>query len=179
MEDKFTLFAALVCALAIVVVTWWEYRPSFFWWRYLLRLEKTAPDEMAWNEVVQRIRKRAYKAYKRHRECLSNGIIVTCGIEQCDEGVCRGWLTLFPKRSHNPYTPLVMIDLHDFSATVTNIVHDETFDAYQWMMEQIGAESCYEIAKRAYICEQGSHRGQTERAKVEHEYIQWIARKFI
>lgn len=179
MEDKFTLFAALVCALAIVVVTWWEYRPSFFWWRYLLRLEKTAPDEMAWNEVVQRIHKRAYKAYKRHRECLSNGIIVTRGIEQCDEGVCRGWLTLFPKRSHNPYTPLVMIDLHDFSATVTNIVHDETFDAYQWMMEQIGAESCYEIAKRAYICEQSSHRGQTERAKVEHEYIQWIARKFI
>ena len=179
MEDKFTLFAALACVLAIVVVTWWEHRPSFFWWRYLLRLEKTTPDEMAWNEVVQRIHKRAYKAYKRHRKCLSNGIIVTRGIEQYDEGVCREWLALYPKRSRNPYTPLVMIDLHDSSAMVTNIIHDETFDAYQWMMEQMSNDTCYEIAKRAYICEQNGHRGDTERSRVEHEYIQWIARKFI
>lgn len=128
MDDKSTLFAALVCALAIVVVLIAEHRPSFFWWRYLFGLEKTSPDEMEWNEVLQRIRKRTQRAFEREpgSKVLSNGT-----------------------------------------------------DAYQWMMEQIGAESCYEIAKRAYICEQGSHRGQTERAKVEHEYIQWIARKFI
>ena len=66
MDDKSTLFAALVCALAIVVVLIVEHRPSFFWWRYLFGLEKTSPDEMEWNEVVQRIRKRVYKAYKRH-----------------------------------------------------------------------------------------------------------------
>lgn len=179
MEDKFTLFATLVCALAIVVVTWWEHHPSFFWCRYLLGLEKITPDEMSWNEVVQRIRKQAYKAHKRHRKCLSNGIIVTCSVEQYGEGVCREWLTLFLKRSCNPYTPLVTIDLHDFSATVTNIIHNETFDAYQWMMEQMSNDTCYEIAKRAYICEQNGHRGDTERSMVEHEYIQWIARKFI
>lgn len=179
MEDKFTLFAALVCALAIVVVTWWEYRPSFFWCRYLLGLEKITPDEMSWNEVVQRIHKRAYKAYKRHRECLSNGIIVTRGIEQYNEGAYRKWLMLFPKRSHNPCTPLVAIDLHDSSAMVTNIIHDETFDAYQWMMEQMSNDTYYEIAKRAYICEQKGQRGDAERAAVEQEYIQWIARKFI
>lgn len=86
---------------------------------------------------------------------------------------------LFPKRSHKPCTPLVAIDLHDASAMVTNIIHDETFDAYQWMMEQMSNDTCYEIAKRAYICEQKGHRGDTERSMVEHEYIQWIARKFI
>ena len=86
---------------------------------------------------------------------------------------------LFPKRSHTPCTPLVAIDLHDSSAMVTNIIHDETFDAYQWMMEQMSNDTCYEIAKRAYICEQKGHRGDTERSMVEHEYIQWIARKFI
>ena len=179
MEDKFTLFATLVCALAIVVVTWWEHRPSFFWCRYLLGLEKITPDEMSWNEVVRRICRRAYKAHRRQRQCLSNGIIVTRGIEQCDEGVCHEWLALYPKRSRNPYTPLVMIDLHDSSATVTNITHDETFDAYQWMMEQIGNDTCYDIAKRAYICEQKGYRGNTERTKVEQEYISWITRKFI
>ena len=54
MDDKSTLFAALVCALAIVVVLIAEHRPSFFWWRYLFGLEKTSPDEMEWNEVLQR-----------------------------------------------------------------------------------------------------------------------------
>ena len=96
MDDKSTLFAALVCALAVVVVLIVEHRPSFFWWRYLFGLEKTSPDEMEWNEVVQRIRKRVYKAYKRHRKCLSNGIIATYGIEQYDDGVYREWLTLYP-----------------------------------------------------------------------------------
>lgn len=179
MEDKFTLFAALVCALAIVVVTMWEHRPSFFWCRYLLGLEKITPDEMSWNEVVRRICRRSRKAHCRQRQCLSNGIIVTRGVEQYDQGVCREWLTLFPKRSHNPYTPLVAIDLHDSSAMVTNIIHDETFDAYQWMMEQMSNDTCYEIAKRAYICEQKGQRGDAERAAVEQEYIQWIACKFI
>lgn len=61
MDDKSTLFAALVCALAIVVALIAEHRPSFFWWRYLFGLEKTSPDEMEWNEVLQRIRKRTQR----------------------------------------------------------------------------------------------------------------------
>lgn len=65
MDDKSTLFAALVCALAIVVVLIAEHRPSFFWWRYLFGLEKTSPDEMEWNEVLQRIRKRTQRAFER------------------------------------------------------------------------------------------------------------------
>lgn len=46
-------------------------------------------------------------------------------------------------------------------------------------MEQMSNDTCYEIAKRAYICEQKGQRGDAERAAVEQEYIQWIARKFI
>ena len=182
MDDKSTLFAALVCTLAIVVVLIVEYRPSFFWWRYLFGLEKTSPDEMEWNEVVQRIRKRVYKAYKRQRKCLSNGIIATYGIEQYDDGVYREWLTLYPKRGYNPQTPIVIIDLQTGIAAVNGLNrhnHGEAFDSYQWMMEQMSNDTCYEIAKRSYICEQESHRGNTERVKVEQEYISWIARKFI
>lgn len=179
MDDKSTLFAALVCALAIVVVLIVEHRPSFFWWRYLFGLEKTSPDEMEWNEVVQRIRKRVYKAYKRHRKCLSNGIIATYGIEQYDDGVYREWLTLYPKRGYNPQVPIVIIDLQTSIASVDVLGLKEDFDPYQWMMEQMSNDTCYEIAKRAYICEQKGHRGDTERAKVQQEYISWIARKFI
>lgn len=73
---------------------------------------------------------------------------------------------------------VVNICLLDGTADITGIGANEA-DDYQWMMEQIGAESCYEIAKRAYICEQKGHRGDTERAKVQQEYISWIARKFI
>lgn len=179
MDDKSTLFAALVCALAIVVVLIVEHRPSFFWWRYLFGLEKTSPDEMEWNEVVQRIRKRVSKAYRRHRECLSNGIIATYGIEQYDDGVYRELLTLRPKRGYNPQVPIVIIDLQTSIATVNGLGPKKEFDPYQWMMEQMSNNTCYEIAKRAYICEQKGHRGDTERAKVEQEYISWIARKFI
>lgn len=179
MDDKSTLFAALVCALAVVVVLIVEHRPSFFWWRYLFGLEKTSPDEMEWNEVVQRIRKRVRKAYKRHRKCLSNGIIATYGIEQYDDGVYREWLTLYPKRGYNPQVPIVIIDLQTSIATINGLGPKEEFDPYQWMMEQMSNDTCYEIAKRAYICEQKGHRGDTERSMVEHEYIQWIARKFI
>lgn len=179
MDDKSTLFAALVCALAIVVVLIVEHRPSFFWWRYLFGLEKTSPDEMEWNEVVQRIRKRVYKAYKRHRKCLSNGIIATYGIEQYDDGVYREWLTLYPKRGYNPQVPIVIIDLQTSIASVDVLGPKEDSDPYQWMMEQMSNDTCYEIAKRAYICEQKGHRGDTERAKVQQEYISWIARKFI
>lgn len=179
MDDKSTLFAALVCALAVVVVLIVEHRPSFFWWRYLFGLEKTSPDEMEWNEVVQRIRKRVRKAYKRHRKCLSNGIIATYGIEQYDDGVYREWLTLYPKRGYNPQVPIVIIDLQTSIATINGLDPKEEFDPYQWMMEQMSNDTCYEIAKRAYICEQKGHRGDTERAKVQQEYISWIARKFI
>lgn len=179
MDDKSTLFAALVCALAVVVVLIVEHRPSFFWWRYLFGLEKTSPDEMEWNEVVQRIRKRVRKAYKRHRKCLSNGIIATYGIEQYDDGVYREWLTLYPKRGYNPQVPIVIIDLQTSIATIDGLGPKEEFDSYQWMMEQMSNDTCYEIAKRAYICEQKGHRGDTERAKVQQEYISWIARKFI
>lgn len=180
MDDKSTLFAALVCALAIVVVLIVEHRPSFFWWRYLFGLEKTSPDEMEWNEVVQRIRKRVRKAYKRHRKCLSNGIIATYGIEQYDDGVYRERLTLYPKRGYNPQVPIVIIELQtSIASVVRSWVPKEDFDPYQWMMEQMSNDTCYEIAKRAYICEQKGHRGDTERAKVQQEYISWIARKFI
>lgn len=181
MEDKFTLFAALACALAIVVVTWWEYRPSFFWCRYLLGLEKITPDEMEWNEVLQRIRKRTQRAFEREpgSKVLSNGVYAEYHEEEYPGGNLRQELTLCLKRQNMLQFPFeVNICLLDGTAEVTGIGANNT-DAYQWMMEQISAESCYEIAKRAYICEQGSHRGQTERAKVEHEYIQWIARKFI
>lgn len=184
MDDKSTLFAALVCAVVILVVTWWEHRPSFFWWRYLLRLEKTTPDEMEWNEVLQRIRERVQKAQRRQRKCLSNGIIATYGIESQDDGTVREQLVLYPKRGYNPYIPLVVIELSNGVSVATvegagRHTADDEFDSYQWMMEQMSNDMCYEIVKRAYICEQDSHRGQTERAKVETEYIQWIARKFI
>lgn len=43
MDDKSTLFAALVCALAIVVVLIAEHRPSFFWWRYFVRVGENQP----------------------------------------------------------------------------------------------------------------------------------------
>lgn len=181
MDDKSTLFAALVCALAIVVVLIAEHRPSFFWWRYLFGLKKISPDEMEWNEVLQRIRKRTQRAFEREpgSKVLSNGVYAEYHEEEYPGGNLRQELTLWLKRQNMLQFPFVVnICLLDGTADITGIGANEA-DDYQWMMEQIGAESCYEIAKRAYICEQGSHRGQTERAKVEHEYIQWIARKFI
>ena len=45
MDDKSTLFAALVCALAIVLVLIAEHRPSFFWWASRL----TNPDIIVTN----------------------------------------------------------------------------------------------------------------------------------
>ena len=181
MDDKSTLFAALACAVAILVVMWWEHRPSFFWWRYLLRLEKTTPDEMEWNEVLQRIRKRTQRAFEREpgSKILSNGVYAEYHEEEYPGGNLRQELTLWLKRQNMLRFPFeVNICLLDGTADVTGIGANDA-DAYQWMMEQIGAESCYEIAKRAYICEQKGHRGDTERSMVEHEYIQWIVRKFI
>ena len=74
-----------------------------------MRLEKTTPDEMEWNEVLQRIRERVQKAQRRQRKCLSNGIIATYGIESQDDGTVREQLVLYPKRGYNPYIPLVVI----------------------------------------------------------------------
>lgn len=134
------------------------------------------------------------KAQRRQRKCLSNGIIATYGIESQDDGTVREQLVLYPKRGYNPYIPLVVIELSNGVSVATvegagrHITSqqstrgppaDDEFDSYQWMMEQMSNDTCYEIVKRAYICEQDSHRGQTEHAKVETEYIQWIARKFI
>lgn len=181
MDDKSTLFAALACAVVILVVTWWEHRPSFFWWRYLLRLEKTTPDEMEWNEVLQRIRKRTQRAFEREpgSKVLSNGVYAEYYEEDYPDGSQRRELILWLKRQNMLQFPIVVsIYLLDGTADITGIGANAS-DAYQWMMEQIGAESCYEIAKRSYICEQKGQRGDTERATVRAEYIQWIARKFI
>lgn len=178
MEDKFTLFAALVCAVAILVVTWWEHHPSFFWWRYLFGLEKNSPDMMEWNEVVHRVANRARKAHSKGRVALSNGVYADFNYEEWPGGNVKQFLTLYLKRQNTEQFPIaVQIDVLTGDADVTGV--DASGDSYQWMMEQIGAEMCYEIAKRAYICEQKGHRGDTERAKVEQEYISWITRKFI
>lgn len=100
MDDKSTLFAALVCALAIVVALIAEHRPSFFWWRYLFGLEKTSPDEMEWNEVLQRIRKRTQRAFEREpgSKVLSNGVYAEYHEEEYPGGNLRQELTLWLKR---------------------------------------------------------------------------------
>lgn len=184
MDDKSTLFAALVCAVVILVVTWWEHRPSFFWWRYLLRLEKTTPDEMEWGELARRIRKRVQKTQHHQHKCLSNGIIALYGVESSENGACRDRLVMYPKRGYNPHIPIVVIEFSNDEIAVALVdgldrTSDDNFDPYQWMMEQMSNDTCYEIAKRAYICEQESSRGNDERVKVKYEYIQWITRKFI
>lgn len=65
MEDKFTLFAALACAVAILIAMWWEYRPSFSWVRYLFGFDEHDSDTMPWDEVVGRIERRAYICEQR------------------------------------------------------------------------------------------------------------------
>lgn len=174
MDDKTMYYAALIGAALIAVVMWWEYRPSFFWLRYIVGLEKTAPDEMEWDEVVRRIRERVQKAYRHQRNCLSNGIYVTPYEPDSQR------LMLYPKRGRNPHIPLVIIEPQNTVRVVAVYnVGDDGFDPYQWMMEQMSNDTCYEIAKRSYICEQDSSRGHAERVKVEQEYIHWITRKFI
>lgn len=133
MDDKSTLFAALVCALAIVVVLIAEHRPSFFWWRYLFGLEKTSPDEMEWNEVLQRIRKRTQRAFEREpgSKVLSNGVYAEYHEEEYPGGNLRQELTLWLKRQNMLQFPFeVNICLLDGTAEVTGIGVNGT-DAYQ------------------------------------------------
>lgn len=77
--------------------------------------------------------------------------------------------------------PLVVhISTEHPTGHITGIESTAQFgDAYQWMMEQMDKMTCYEIAKRSYVCEQNNLRGNDERLKVRKEYIQWITRKFI
>ena len=115
-------YAALIGVVLITVVMWWEYRPSFFWLRYIVGLEKTAPDEMEWDEVVRRIRERVYKAQRHGRNCLSNGICAVPYEPECQR------LILYPKRGRNPYAPLVIIEPHDTARVV--MVHNVGDDGF-------------------------------------------------
>ena len=182
MEDKFTLFAALACAVAILIVMWWEHRPSFSWVRYLFGFDEHDSDTMPWDEVVDRIARRALKAYRRDPEAkaLSNGVYA----EYYDAVYANGdhlrevMLTL--KRQDMMDFPIVVtINVDTGYGEVTGVGAAPHTDPYQWMMEQVGDLPCYEIARRVYICEQRGERGDNERAAVRAEYISWIARRFI
>lgn len=182
MEDKFTLFAALACAVAILIVMWWEHRPSFSWVRYLFGFDKHDSDTMPWDEVVGRIERRARKAYNRDPDAkaLSNGVYAGYYETVYPNGDHLREVMLTLKRQDMMDFPIVVtINVETGYGEVTGVGATPYADPYQWMMEQVGDLPCYEIARRAYICEQRGERGDNERAAVRAEYISWIARRFI
>ena len=183
MDDISTLFAAAVCIVVILIAMWYEYRPSLFKVRQLVGLETVDVNTMDFDEVVNRITKRALNAYYHNRVALSNGVYAEYipGAPPNVGGTYPAFIRLYLKRQDMRQFPLVVhISTEHPVGHITGIESTAQFgDAYQWMMEQMDKMTCYEIVKRSYVCEQNSLRGDDERLKVRKEYIQWITRKFI
>lgn len=179
-------------AVAVLVAVWLiEYRPTLYDLRYLLGEEEFDRDTIPSIKLTPRIVRRAKQAAEYGRTSISNGVEA----EWIDPTPTRPQGTVFFHVRHQnlDHFPLTVEMIprsvaedhsdsfltHETSVRIGEPLDGTEWDAYQWMMEQMSHQSCYDIAKRAYICEQDSHRGASERMSVEAEYADWIIRKYL